>query len=457
MKSLRRLTPLFRLLLASLILAIAPVLLYKGASGPTKAQQSPSAQQERQIENTVPKHVPLDIKITKEKEKNWKDLKNENWAVDFELEIKNTGEKPIYFFYLLVFFDVPTEVSDESMCPIYYGRTEIGNFESKPTADDVPINPGESKVFKIYPSVLSAWERGRREKGRRLPTKVRIKFESLSFGDGTGLMFNKAVPYPRKTSQSPKRGPLPQTGRRREKWRSTPTKNLESQTSETSFTGSPSAGKFLFAHSESRLSLATVQPFESCETPCEPHRAYFVVKCYGCPLQNDPMYDPTGGCSRLSVGSINCTIPETGEPYNCPVVNPIICESEPPPPPPPPPPPSPTPPPPNCTSCTTDAQCNCPNTDLHCNYNLGFCVGDYYYGCDEHFVDDCHWLGGYVPVGTCDCRFDEEEEDGGDCTHPEAGGCWEQFSPIVIDIAGNGFNLTNPANGSSLTFSVMAD
>lgn len=110
MQSLHRLVPLFRLL-ASLILSDALLLLLKGASGPISAQQSPSAQQERQIENTVPKHVPLDIKVTKEKEKNWKDLKNENWAQDFELEITNTGDKPIYTFYLMVYFDAPFKLT----------------------------------------------------------------------------------------------------------------------------------------------------------------------------------------------------------------------------------------------------------------------------------------------------------------------------------------------------------
>lgn len=54
--------------------------------------------QERQVENTIPKHVPLDVKLTKAKEKNWKDLKNENWARDFEVEVTNTEDKPIYTF-----------------------------------------------------------------------------------------------------------------------------------------------------------------------------------------------------------------------------------------------------------------------------------------------------------------------------------------------------------------------
>jgi hypothetical protein len=257
MHSLSGLAPVFRLLSASLILLLALVLLYKGASGPTKAQQPPSAQQERQIENTVPKHVPLDIRVTKEKEKNWKDLKNENWAEDFELEIKNTGEKPIYFFYLDLYFDVPTDAATESIDTISYGRVEIGNYQAKPTEDDVPIKPGESKVFKLNPGTVSAWEKGRRQKGRRLPTKVRIKFEGLTFGDGTGLQFDKAVPYPyRKSSHAFRPVTGKQTAGRREKRRSTPLREIGAQTSKTTFTGGSFAGKFLFAHSAS----ASAQP-----------------------------------------------------------------------------------------------------------------------------------------------------------------------------------------------------
>jgi hypothetical protein len=197
MKSLRKLAPLFRLVFASLILAISVFLLYRGASGPTNAQQSEPSPQERRFENLNAKHVPLDIKITREKEKAWKDLKNGNWAHDFELEITNTGDKPIYSFYMLMFFDVPTDFGTELIAPVHYGRPEIGDPKVKATADDVPLKPGESKVFKIHPNVLLSWDKGYREKGWRLPTKVRIKLEGLSFGDGTGLVTNEGVPLPK--------------------------------------------------------------------------------------------------------------------------------------------------------------------------------------------------------------------------------------------------------------------
>ena len=200
--SLRKLTPIFRLIFVLFILAIAVMLLFKGASDPIAAQQTPVPPTERQIENTIPKHVPIDVKLTKKKEKNWKDLKNENWAQDFELEITNTGDRPIYAFYLLVLFDVPTYVQDQVVddqfvAPIRFGRAEIHDPRVKPKADDVPIKPSESMTFKIHPNQLLAWDKNRGH-GRRSPTKAQIKLEWLNFGDGTGLVTNEGVPFPRK-------------------------------------------------------------------------------------------------------------------------------------------------------------------------------------------------------------------------------------------------------------------
>jgi hypothetical protein len=55
------------------------------------------AQGERVFDNAVPENAPFRIKIKKEKEKSFKDLKDENWVREFELEVTNTGDKPIYF------------------------------------------------------------------------------------------------------------------------------------------------------------------------------------------------------------------------------------------------------------------------------------------------------------------------------------------------------------------------
>jgi hypothetical protein len=311
MQSLHRLVPLFRLLLLSLILAIALLFLLKGVSGPISAQQSPASQQERQIENTLPKHVPLDIKIRKEKEQAWKDLKNEKWARDFELEIKNTGEKPIYTFYLLVFFDVPTDFDTELIAPIYYGRPEISDPRSTPTDDDVPIKPGESMVFKIHPNMLLAWDKGYREKGWRLPNKVRIKLGSVTFGDGTGLMFDKGVPYPRpsKTSRrnsfaSPPRGKCDTVN-----WRSAINTSVQAHQSISRLPAALLPVNYFETYSDWAASPEV--EMDECPSGCDRRINNYRVMCYGCPPQNDPAYDEAGPCASLSLRTFNCTIPET--------------------------------------------------------------------------------------------------------------------------------------------------
>lgn len=198
MSGLRKLTPLFRLIFAALIVAVALALLYKGASGPMNAQQ-----QERQVENKIPKSVPIEVKLTKEKEKNWKDLKNEKWAREFEIEVTNTGDRPIYTFGIRLYFDVLNEYQYELTADILYGRPEISNPLTKATKDDIPLKPGESKTFTIPLSDVLSWEKGRREKGYRLPTRVKIRIASVSFGDGTGLMGDKdgiVIPIPYRRS-----------------------------------------------------------------------------------------------------------------------------------------------------------------------------------------------------------------------------------------------------------------
>lgn len=202
MKSLRKYSPIFRLIFASLVLTIAITLLYRGASGPISAQQS-QTQQERQVENTIPKHVPLEVKLTKEKDKNWKDLKNKNWARDFEVEVTNTGDEPIYTVAIRLYFDLSNEPQEFPFADILYGRPEITRIGSRPTADDIPIKPGESKILPLQPGDVKLLERGRRERGWRLPTKVKIKFLFLTFGDGTCLEFD-GNRYPKHSSQTSK-------------------------------------------------------------------------------------------------------------------------------------------------------------------------------------------------------------------------------------------------------------
>lgn len=158
----------------------------------TKAQAD-----ERVLENTIPEHLPIKVKIKKDKELSFKDMKNEKWVREFELEVKNTGDKPIYFLYLVLTFpEVNLHEGHRLVYPLVYGRTELGDIKTAATNEDIPINPGETYVFKIHPSQVLAWEKSVKDEGRPQPHKVVLYFQILSFGDRTGYGGDTGVPLP---------------------------------------------------------------------------------------------------------------------------------------------------------------------------------------------------------------------------------------------------------------------
>jgi uncharacterized ubiquitin-like protein YukD len=70
---------------------MAALMLFYGANVVFSAA---ALAQEREIDNQIPKHLP--IKVTIKNLEKVKKLDNEEWMRDLEIEIKNTGEKPIY-------------------------------------------------------------------------------------------------------------------------------------------------------------------------------------------------------------------------------------------------------------------------------------------------------------------------------------------------------------------------
>jgi hypothetical protein len=193
---------LTRLVMAGVLLsALSLALALTSREGHAIAK---TQQEERKLENLIPKHVPLGIKIRKEKEKEFKDLSNERWARDLEVEVTNTGDKPIYEFYLNLVLDIKDSSGQKLVAPIYYGRAELGDHRVRATKDDVPLKPGESCILKIHPGQLSAWDTIRRQDSWPHPKKVSVEFQLLSFGDGSGLMGPDAAPVPpRKPGEMP--------------------------------------------------------------------------------------------------------------------------------------------------------------------------------------------------------------------------------------------------------------
>ncbi|HEV2913891.1 MAG TPA: hypothetical protein VGX92_11485 [Pyrinomonadaceae bacterium] len=186
-------TVVAKLVLLLFLAYLAAIYLINGAVVPSIAQST-----ERELENTVPKHLPIKLKIRKEKEKAFKDLKNEKWVRDFQLEVTNTGDKPIYYLSLLIILPEITAPDGHNIgFGLHYGRSELGTIEPKAEADDVPIKPGETYVFSFTDLEVDGWERFRQRENKPDAKKLILHFQILSFGDGTGYVGNdgKAVPH----------------------------------------------------------------------------------------------------------------------------------------------------------------------------------------------------------------------------------------------------------------------
>ena len=111
---------------------------HSAAQAPTKQEK-----EEREIDDRIPKNVPIKVKIKSEKEKGFRDLKNSKWLRDLEVEVTNLSEKPIYFLELWV--DMPEIISANGHkvgFTLRYGRIEFVHFSTLPLPSDVPIQPG---------------------------------------------------------------------------------------------------------------------------------------------------------------------------------------------------------------------------------------------------------------------------------------------------------------------------
>jgi hypothetical protein len=183
-------------LLLLFVLIIGGIFLMKPplTSSTARAQVSSSpAQGQRVFENAIPAKAPIKIKIKKAKEKSFKDLKDENWLREFELEVLNTGDKPIYLIYIELITDVKLG-NVPLVFSLVYGRAELGDIVTKAGPDDVPLKPGETYVFRIHPGQVPAWEQSLREKSHPDASVIKATLQLLSFGDGTGYFGNH--PYP---------------------------------------------------------------------------------------------------------------------------------------------------------------------------------------------------------------------------------------------------------------------
>jgi hypothetical protein len=141
--------------------------------------------------------VPIKIKIKEDKEKALKDMNNDKWTSDLELEVTNTSDKPIYLLELWV--EMPEIISENGHrvgFTLRYGRAAFVDFDARPIPDDKPIEPKETYVFKIEEKYQQSWAAYKANKHKADPKRIEITFTQLSFGDGSGFNGGDAKAYP---------------------------------------------------------------------------------------------------------------------------------------------------------------------------------------------------------------------------------------------------------------------
>jgi hypothetical protein len=107
---------------------------------------------------------------------------------DLELEITNTGQKPIYEVSILLIVPDNTDPNGlETGYDLRYGRIELVSLTEPLRPDDVPIRPGESAVIKLPEIHIKNWKKGRTKGNKVNPKKLSLWVQGLNFGDGTGF------------------------------------------------------------------------------------------------------------------------------------------------------------------------------------------------------------------------------------------------------------------------------
>jgi hypothetical protein len=118
-----------------------------------------------------------------------RNLQNEHWARDLEIEVKNISSKPIYRISLGV--DLPNIGSETSHYgfPLRYGDSSA-RFATDPVKPGaVSLKPGKTYVFRIPEMLWKGFENYMTMMS--LPDfytqRVVLRIEAVNFGDGTGF------------------------------------------------------------------------------------------------------------------------------------------------------------------------------------------------------------------------------------------------------------------------------
>lgn len=280
--------------------------------------------EERALEDKIPKHLPIRVKPTAAKEKEFKRLSNDHWLRNLELEVKNVGTRPIYYLVLIV--DMPElKFADGNMLvDLRFGDSKFLNFAGGAKAEDPSIPPGETRVLKVEdPLDWSEYSRGMPHWPR--PKQLVLRFQEINFGDGTGFSTTGGVPWPAPKKSSAAGACLESGGvatRTDRSW------SKPQDAANSKLGGEPASilpGSFRY--SANLAFLRSLEVSTSAGDPCCSGNCYNIYEydsstaCYGFSCGSIrradfvPCSDTRGRCATYEVRYKNCTVYEDGYRY----------------------------------------------------------------------------------------------------------------------------------------------
>jgi hypothetical protein len=158
-----------------------------------QAKEPDSLDSERILEDQIPTRLPIKVEL--------KNLKTNSLLRDLEIKVTNEAKKPIYYLELGILLpDVLSPAGGTLGFPLRYGRTALIKFDAPLQPDDVPLQPGESFVFKIAETNRKAFDQ-LASKGQN-PSQAELKraylmFHQINFGDKSGFGTTGGSPVPR--------------------------------------------------------------------------------------------------------------------------------------------------------------------------------------------------------------------------------------------------------------------
>ncbi len=129
---------------------------------------------------------------------------SDNFPNDFVVDVKNTGNKPIYYMFLYLTLPEVEVGGAKWAFELEYGNHALFEINKTSSPDDESLKPGETHTFKLEADVLKNYAKFMQEletmRGETIQiTKVQLEVYVINFGDGTGYFAGK--PFSRQSNQ----------------------------------------------------------------------------------------------------------------------------------------------------------------------------------------------------------------------------------------------------------------